>query len=126
MPMHIKQIIAFAVSLLSGYLAGQGVGGGSLLMLWLTQAAGREFEMARTMNLLLFLPTAFISSVIHIKKQTLPVKKAVPVVLSGAAGAILASILSAHIKTHFLKKAFGLLIMVTGIREVHLRERKPR
>ena len=45
--------VPFLVSCLLGFLAGLGVGGGSLLMLWLTLVLQMEYAQARMLNLLL-------------------------------------------------------------------------
>lgn len=46
-----------------GGLSGLGVGGGSLLMLWLTLVMGAEPEYARLMNLMFFIPCALATSI---------------------------------------------------------------
>ena len=51
-----------------GFLSGLGVGGGSLLMLWLTTVIHMDYAVAKTVNLLFFLPTALIATLFH-KKQ---------------------------------------------------------
>lgn len=54
--------VAFAVAAILGFLAGLGVGGGSLLVLWLTLAVGMEHPQARIINLMFFIPSAVIAS----------------------------------------------------------------
>ena len=39
-----------------GFLSGLGVGGGSLLLLWLTIVTGMEQSEARLINMMFFLP----------------------------------------------------------------------
>ena len=45
-----------------GFLSGLGVGGGSLLLLWLTLVMGTDRDTARAMNLLFFLPCALTAT----------------------------------------------------------------
>ena len=45
-------IIAFLVASILGFLAGLGVGGGSLLILWLTIVLNYPHPQARIVNLL--------------------------------------------------------------------------
>ena len=54
-----------------GFLTGLGVGGGSLLILWLTAVLGTEPDTARSLNLLFFLPSAFISCLFRRKQGKL-------------------------------------------------------
>lgn len=110
--------IVLFVSTILGFLAGIGVGGGSLLMLWLTLVVGLEHGTARFINLLFFLPAALISSVFRIKEGRLPIKKVLPAILSGCMCALITTMFSSSINADVLKKAFGLLLLGTGIREI--------
>ena len=67
--------LEFPVAIILGFLAGLGVGGGSLLMLWLTAVANMDYAVARTVNLLFFLPTALIASLFHKKQGSLNLQK---------------------------------------------------
>jgi len=48
--------VLLAIGSVLGFLAGLGVGGGSLLMLWLTLVIGTDHSVARNINLLFFIP----------------------------------------------------------------------
>ena len=70
-----------------GFLAGLGVGGGSLLILWLTAVLSMEQRTAQGVNLLFFLPAAVISCLMNHRAGRLDREAAVPAVLAGAVGA---------------------------------------
>ena len=55
-----------------GFLAGLGIGGGSLLVLWLTVVLGMEPDTARSINLLFFIPTALIACFFRKKTKNSP------------------------------------------------------
>ena len=114
------------VSAVLGFLSGLGVGGGSLLILWLTLIAQMPQDEARSINLLFFLPTALIASLFRWKKGNLQIKKIFPAILSGIAAAALFTWLSRHISSDALRAPFGILLLVTGARELFYRPRKPR
>ena len=114
------------VSAVLGFLSGLGVGGGSLLILWLTLIAQMPQDEARNINLLFFLPTALIASLFRWKKGNLQIKKILPAILSGIAAAGLFTWLSRHISSDALKAPFGILLLVTGARELFYRPRKPK
>ncbi len=118
--------VAAAVGAVLGFLAGLGVGGGSLLMLWLTVVLSTEYTAARTINLLFFIPTAVISCFFRRKQGALDLKKILPAILCGTASAALFSLLSNHLDLDLLKKGFGLLLIATGLRELFYRPRKAR
>ena len=83
--------ITLPVAIVLGFLAGLGVGGGSLLMLWLTFVVGMEYGQARIMNLLFFLPSALIATLFHRKQGSVDIKKTLPAVVAGCALAALFS-----------------------------------
>lgn len=64
--------INFLVCTLLGYLSGLGVGGGGLLMLWLTQWQALPYPTARTVNLLFFLPSSLIAPAATSKTTAFP------------------------------------------------------
>lgn len=110
--------ISFLVSCLLGFLAGLGVGGGSLLMLWLTLVLQMEYAQARMLNLLFFLPCALSATIFRWKQGSVPYKKIWPAMLAGCAAAAICAWLSSQIDTTLLKKGFGILLLITGIREL--------
>lgn len=107
-----------------GFLAGLGIGGGSLLILWLTLVLGMEHSIARTINLLFFLPASLIASIFRWKQGTLKPKDILPAVVAGCIGAGCFSLLGKNLDTHLLKKLFGVLLLVTGIRELFYKQKK--
>lgn len=117
---------AAAVGAILGFLAGLGVGGGSLLMLWLTVVLGTQYTTARTINLLFFIPTALISCFFRRKQNTLDFQKILPAMLCGTVSAAVFSLLSSHLELEMLKKLFGILLLITGLRELFYRPRKAK
>ena len=109
-----------------GILAGLGVGGGSLLMLWLTAVAGMSHVDARTINLLFFLPCALIASFFRWRQGAVHIRAVLPAVAAGCICAIAGTFISRQIHLELLKKLFGGLLIVTGLREILYRRRKPR
>lgn len=77
----MQSVAAIAVSTLLGFLSGLGVGGGSLLMLWLTGPLGWPQDQARAVNLLFFLPGAAIAT--FLRRKNIPWKKLLPAIAAG-------------------------------------------
>lgn len=118
--------IMIAVGSLLGFLSGLGVGGGSLLMLWLTLVLNMEHSVARSINLIFFIPSAIIASLFRWKQGTLDFKKILPAVIGGCISAAVFSVISRHIDISLIKKLFGVLLLLTGIRELIYRPRKAK
>ena len=118
--------VAMGVGVILGTLAGLGVGGGSLLMIWLTLVLNTPYPEAKITNLLFFLPGAVIATYLRIKGKTISINRIWPAILTGCAGALLAYMLGQHIRLSLLKKLFGALLLITGIRELLYRPRKAK
>ena len=119
-------LIIIIVSAVLGFLSGLGVGGGSLLMLWLTLIVQVPQETARSINLLFFLPTALIASLFRWRKGKLSVKKTLPAMIGGVIAAALFTWISQQVSSDALSVPFGLLLLVTGLRELFYRPRKAK
>ena len=106
--------VLVAVGTALGFLAGLGVGGGSLLILWLTFVMGMEHADARGINLLFFLPTAASSLYCHRKNGYLDaptMKSAVPPAI---ALALLGAWIATAIDVELLRKPFGVYLLFSG------------
>ncbi len=112
------------IGTLLGFLSGLGIGGGSLLILWLTLVTGMEQEAARTVNLLFFLPSALVACCYRKKQGTLDIRRMVPAIAAGCIGAVLGTRLGAAIDTALLRKGFGILLLATGAREILWKPKK--
>ena len=118
--------IAVLAGILLGFLSGLGIGGGSLLMLWLTLVLGMDHISARGINLLFFIPSALIACLFRWKQRTLQWKQILPAIIAGCAAAAVFSWLSMYLDTPAIKKLFGILLIATGLRELFYRPRKAR
>ncbi len=110
--------IALMVGAILGFLSGLGVGGGSLLILWLTLVLNMPASTARGINLAFFLPTALISCFFRWKQGALKLSVVVPGAISGCIAAAGFTWLGLHMDVGLLKKGFGVLLLVTGVREL--------
>lgn len=122
----VVEYLAFPVAAVLGFLAGLGVGGGSLLMLWLTAVVNMDYSVARTVNLLFFLPSALIATLFHKKQGSVDIRKVLPAIICACIAAAIFSYMGKHIDTSLLKKLFGGILILTGLRELFYRDRKAR
>lgn len=106
------------IGMLLGFLAGLGVGGGSLLMIWLTMILGVGQSTARSINLLFFIPSAVTASIFRIRQASLPIKRMIPALLTGPIAAATATWIGLRINTEILRTGFGVLLLITGVREL--------
>ncbi len=115
---------AIVVGTLLGFLSGLGIGGGSLLVLWLTAVLSMEQRMAQGINLLFFLPAALVSCLFHWKHGRLQWSIALPAMAAGALAAGLCAWAAVGLDTELLRKLFGGLLILTGLWELFGRHRR--
>ncbi len=118
--------VCLIIGCVLGYLAGLGVGGGSLLILWLTLVLNVPQQTARMMNLLFFLTAAGSVSVFRFKKGIVDFKKILPAIISGSIAGAVFSYIGMQIDVSGIRKLFGLLLLFTGLRELFYRPKKAR
>lgn len=109
-----------------GFLSGVGTGGGSLLILWLTAVVGMAQPIARSVNLLFFIPSALIACLFRWRQGKLDFRKVLPAIVSGCIGAAIFSCLSTILDLALLRKLFGILLLATGLRELFYRPRNAK
>ena len=114
------------VGIVLGFLSGLGVGGGSLLMLWLTLIAGVPQADARVMNLMFFVPCALIASLFRWKQSKPDWPLTLWAVAGGLIGALAGNLLHGRLDLELMKKGLGILFLICGARELFYRERKLR
>ena len=117
-------LIAVLAGLVCGVLSGFGIGGGSLLMVWMTAVLAMEQKAAQGINLLYFLPTAVCALIFHAKHRQICWKAVVPAAIVGSVTAALAALLSANLEMSLLRKLFGGFLILVGLSEVFLKTRK--
>lgn len=118
--------VALAVGTALGFLSGLGTGGGSLLILWLTMVLHMDAAMARSINLLFYLPAAAVACLFRWKQGKLDWKSVLPAILAGCAAAGIFSYWVNNLDLPLLQKLFGGLLIFIGLRELFYRRRKAR
>ncbi len=110
--------VCLVVGSVLGFMSGLGIGGGTLLILWLTVVLDVDPSTARIINLLFFIPSALIACLFRWKKGHLNAKTLIPAIIAGCIGAGIFSCFSDAINVNVLKKIFGLILIAAGMREL--------
>ena len=111
--------MAWPISLLAGavtgVLSGFGIGGGTLLLIYMTAFAGVPQNLAQGVNLLYFLPTAATALPAHIKNGYIDRQTVWPAVLAGLAGTALAAWAATGLDVEVLRRPFGVYLLLSGV-----------
>ena len=97
-------MIQAIVGALSGIVASMGLGGGFVLLIWLTLHDGMPQREAQGVNLLFFLPVALISVIMHIRAGFIDKKLVLSMIPGGIIGAVLGTAASSLIGNDLLRK----------------------
>ena len=114
----MEWIIAALAGAVTGVLSGFGVGGGSLLLIYMTSFAGLAQNAAQGINLLYFLPTAAASLPAHFKNGYVEKRVLLPAVCAGLVCSALTAWAATALDVDILRKCFGGFLIVIGLREL--------
>jgi uncharacterized membrane protein YfcA len=117
-------IIAVLAGLATGILSAWGIGGGSLLVVYMTVFAGAAQQAAQGVNLVYFLPTSLTALYSHLKNKLVEVRLSLPAMLAGVITAACTAFLAAGLDTTLLKKIFGVFIILIGLSELFRKVKK--
>ena len=108
-------IFYVVAGVVSGVIAGMGMGGGTLLIPILTIFFSLSQTLAQGINLFAFLPCAIFSLIIHIKNKLIDFKIGLPIIFAGVLSSFGASVLALNLKNEFLQILFGIFLLVIGV-----------
>lgn len=108
-------MLNFIAGAVTGALSGMGIGGGTLLVIYMVNLAGVEQLAAQGINLLYFLPTAAASLVFHIKNRLVELRKFLLCAVPGAVFAAGGSLVALWLDAGLLRKLFGALLLAAGL-----------
>ncbi len=111
-------LIAALAGAATGVLSGFGVGGGSLLLIYMTSFAGVPQAMAQGINLLYFLPTAATALPAHFKNGYVEKPALLPAICAGLACSALTAWAATALDAGVLRKCFGVFLIAIGLREL--------
>ena len=118
----MSAVLAVAIGLLTGILSGFGIGGGSLLLLYLTLFEGAGQYQAGGINLLYFLSCAPAALISHRKNGLIEREAVKCCVPAGVVTSVLSALLAARVDTDLLRRAFGVVLLYIGVKETFLRK----
>jgi uncharacterized membrane protein YfcA len=102
----------------SGALGAMGMGGGGILVIYLTLALGTPQLQAQGINLLFFLPCAAISLVINGYAKLVDWRRALWIALGGLPTTLLGLWIAGKIETKWLGWIFAGLLIAIGLKEL--------
>ena len=106
---------------ITGVLSGFGVGGGTLLLVYLTAFAGLDQHQAQGINLLYFLPAGLLALPAHVKNGYVEKPALLPAISAGLLLAALAAWTATALDVGLLRKCLGGFLLAVGAMELFQR-----
>lgn len=105
------------IGIISGIVTGLGMGGGSILILFLTMFMNIAQHAAQAANLIFFIPTSISAIYVYIKNKKVDSKIGLKLLYTVIIGSIIGSYLTKFIDSSSLRKYFGIFVLIVGIIE---------
>jgi len=106
----------------SGALGAMGMGGGGILVIYLTLALGMPQLQAQGVNLLFFLPCAAISLVVNGLRRLVDFRRALWIALGGLPTTLLGIWIAGAVDTKWLGWVFAGFLILIGLKELFSNE----
>ena len=116
---------ALLAGLLTGILSGFGVGGGTLLLVYMTAVAGLDQHLAQGINLLYFLPAGLMALPSHVKNGYVEKGALIPCIAAGLVCAGLGAWAATGMDTGALRRCFGGFLVLVGLWELFGKQKQP-
>lgn len=110
--MNIFSVLA---GLISGFIGALGLGGGGVLLMYLTLFTDTTQQKAGGINLIFFLPVGLAAVVIFAIKRQIEWKTVLKMWLGGALGAVSGALIAYNTDTSRLSKVFAVALIAFGL-----------
>ncbi len=114
---------ALLAGLLSGILGSMGLGGGGILIIYLSLFTDVKPLTAQGANLLFFIPIGILSLIIYSIKKQIKWKITIKIAIFGILGAITGIFIADYIGGDITQKIFGGFLCIMGITEFLKKEK---
>ncbi len=111
-------ILALLAGLFSGIIGAMGLGGGAVLIIYLSLFTKTKQLTAQGINLLFFIPIALVAVIIYSFKGLIKWKLTIKITLWGFLGTALGLLCSNFLGSNLTRKAFGILLILLALYEI--------
>ena len=112
-------MVEVLIGIVSGIVSGTGMGGGTILIFFLTIVLGIEQHIAQATNLIFFIPTSIIAIIVNLKNKNINLKLGIYIAIFGILGAIIGANIAIYTDVKYLKKLFGVFLLIIVVHEIY-------
>lgn len=111
-------IAALLAGLLSGIIGAMGMGGGAVLIIYLSVFTQTEQLASQGINLMFFIPIGLLAVIIYAFKKQIKWKTTLLLAAWGLLGAVIGLMITDLLGGELTAKLFGGLLILIGIKEI--------
>ena len=111
-------IAALLAGLLSGIIGAMGLGGGAVLIIYLSVFTQTEQLASQGINLMFFIPIGLLAVIIYAFKKQIKWKTTLLLAAWGLLGAVIGLMITDLLGGELTAKLFGGLLILIGIKEI--------
>ena len=120
----MEWVVNTIIGFLAAVMASMGLGGGSILLLYLTLFTETSQYSAQGINLLFFIPIAVVALILHSQKKLVRWQTVARAVFWGLLGVLKGFFLGRQIGEDFLRTLFYIFLLIIGIKDLFFIKRK--
>lgn len=114
----IMNTVDIIACIISAIISSMGLGGGGVLILYLTLFKDTKQLTAQGKNLFFFIPCSIVSLFIYQKSGLIKIKNVLPMIIGGIIGAIAGNFFIKNIPDKLLKMIFSIFLIFSGLSTV--------
>lgn len=118
------KLVALLAGLFSGIIGAMGLGGGAVLIIYLSLFTDTPQLKSQGINLLFFIPTAIAAVIVYALKKQIKWKTVLKVALWGLLGAAVGIYFADLLGGELTSKLFGGLLVIMGVIEIFGKKEK--
>ncbi len=104
---------------IAGIVSALGMGGGTILILFLSLFMGIEQHVSQATNLIFFIPTSIAAIIMNIKNRKINFKISKTIIIYGIIGALIGSFISNKLETKSLQRIFGIFLLIIAFFQIY-------
>ena len=110
----MKKIYFYILGAVTGAINGIFGSGGGVIAVPMLNKAGIETKHSHATSIALTLPLSVVSAIFYAAENTFNINDALPLIPFGLAGVVLGSILLKKLSNVWLKRIFGIFLIISG------------
>lgn len=110
--------VGILAAFLSGIMGSLGLGGGTVLLLYLINYVGFSQLSSQGINLFCFIPTALLAAVVYTKNKLINPKELIAPLLWAVFGSVLGFLLLKRLPEEILRRLFGMFLVFLALKEL--------